>query len=295
MSSRRLRSRQELTTSATSSRPRRGVAGPSTTIERTSTPSDSSRQSIRLTVKAPPSKLRQVINGRDVDEDATSGNRPVRQGRRKAIVESSDEDMDSEQPNDTYGDEEEDEDDVDGEKSAEEEDDDMEDAEGDDADEDAEGEDVDMDDVPARPLPSARGRTAPVVKPTVKVTPASTAAKPTVIPDDDDDDEDELSELDSQEELEEEDQDEEEEDEDAEGEEADAGDGDEDMGEEDAEGDDDDDLDSDDGTPASMSRSGTPDLSKLTRRQRAAFETHDGMLMALSNGMSALALLSNIH
>ena len=41
----------------------------------------------------------------------------------------------------------------------------------------------------------------------------------------------------------------------------------------------------DDETSLSMSRGDTPDLSKLTRRQRAAYEDLDGGLMALSNGI----------
>ncbi|KAF1812507.1 hypothetical protein P152DRAFT_473671 [Eremomyces bilateralis CBS 781.70] len=277
MSSRQLRSRPELTSSATSSRPRRGVAGPSASIERTNPSSDTSRQSIRLTVKAPPSKLRQVINGGDVD--AGPINRPVRNGRRKAIVESSDEEMDSEQPTDVYGGEDGDEDDADDieEKTPDDDDEDMEDAEGEDAEDDADGDDVDMDDLPPRPPPSARSR-APPAKPTVKVTPpdAKSAVPNSRVVPDDDDDEDELSELDSQEDLEEEDDEEED---DAEGEEAE---GDEDLAEEDVEGEDDDDLDSDGRTPASKSRSNTPDLTKLTRRQRAAL-IPDGVLMALSN------------
>lgn len=43
-------------------------------------------------------------------------------------------------------------------------------------------------------------------------------------------------------------------------------------------------LDSDDGTPMDGSRASTPDLSKLTRRQRARFEEDSGHLMALPDG-----------
>lgn len=94
---------------------------------------------------------------------------------------------------------------------------------------------------------------------------------------DEDDDDEELSELDSEEE-----EDAEGEDEDAEGEE------DDEMPAQNDDEDEDEDMDSDDGTP-SMSRSHTPDLSKLTRRQRAMHvEDSDGSLLALSNGMDSI-------
>jgi Ino eighty subunit 2 len=73
--------------------------------------------------------------------------------------------------------------------------------------------------------------------------------------------------------------------------------GDQDEGEEDAEGDEDeemmpvgpaqpggDDLGSDDDDDDGDSRAETPDLSKMTKRQRARFEDSDGGLMKLSDG-----------
>jgi Ino eighty subunit 2 len=70
-------------------------------------------------------------------------------------------------------------------------------------------------------------------------------------------------------------------------------------GEEDAEGEDeeievadedeedDDDSDSDDETPAGGSRASTPDLTKLTKRQRARLEEGgSGHLLALPDGLS---------
>ena len=51
----------------------------------------------------------------------------------------------------------------------------------------------------------------------------------------------------------------------------------------------DDSLDSDDETPAGGSRASTPDLNKLTKRQRARFEESDGgHLLALPDGMLLL-------
>jgi Ino eighty subunit 2 len=145
-----------------------------------------------------------------------------------------------------------------------------------DEDEDAEGEEVDTGSeeptplMPAEPATAARGTRSQ--KPNVTLTPASSVQLSAVeskeaalgIHTVDDDDDDELSDIDDEEE-------------DAEGE-----DDDEDVVKVAAD-DDDDELDSDGGTPASGSRALTPDLSKLTRRQRAAFEDYDVGLLALSN------------
>jgi len=231
-------------------------------IERTSP--EEPRQSIKLTVKAPPSKLREVtnssstrgrnvaVNSRDSFEggEIVVGSRP----RKKAIVEESSEDEEEDQEE---NDEEEEED---------------EDAEGEEdeemgEDDDAEGEeDEDMVDAPP-PLPPLpykhpKGPTKNQ-KPSVKVT----APLPSVEDKEmalDDDDDDELSDLPSGEE-------------DAEGE-PDDEDG---LGEEDAEGEEVDDFDSEEELMGSGSRSHTPDPSKMTRRQR--HELDGGQLMALSN------------
>jgi len=269
MASRRLRTRSnptqeaDPTPSIASSRPRRAAAPTSSlSIERTSP--EEPRQSIKLTVKAPPSKLREVtnssssnrgrnitVNSRDSFEggEIVVGSRP----RKKPIVEESSEDEEEDpEPND----EEEDED------AEGEEDDDM----GEDEDEDAEGEeDEEMVDAPALhpPLPYKHPK-GPVQgsKPSVKITAPLPSVEDKEMALDDDDDE-ELSDVPSA-------------DEDAEGE-PDEEDG---LGEEDAEGEIDD-FDSDEELVDSGSRSHTPDPSKMTRRQR--HELDGGQLMALSN------------
>ncbi|KAB2579206.1 INO80 complex subunit 2 [Lasiodiplodia theobromae] len=243
-----------------SSRPRRAAAAPtSATIERTSP--EETRQSIHLTVKAAPSKLREATSGTSqprrgagnsrnsfVGGEIVVGQRSSR--NKKTIIEdTSEEELDEDELDD---------DDV-------EEDDDDEDM-ADDADADAD-EDVDMEDLPAPPPPAAKGRGKQQQKPSIKVSQAdrevpSVEAKEMAMEDDQSED-DELSELDSADEQD-----------------------DEDIEEDDAEGEDDeldDEMDSDEETPMSGSRAGTPDLSKLTRRQRAAFETYEGELISLSN------------
>ena len=144
------------------------------------------------------------------------------------------------------------------------EDDDEVDAEGDEDDDmDAEGDDDDdMDgDTPAPRIVVSAHRSVPV-KPAISITKAqdSVEAKEMAMDDDDDDElSDPESDLDGD-------------DDDAEGEEDDelaAQNDDEDM-----------DMDSDEG----MSRGQTPDMSKMTKRQRAMVnEDSDGALMALSN------------
>ena len=222
---------------------------------------------MQLTVKAPPDKLREATsrssrnvtaNSRDSFQGGEIISGPRSSRSKKVVVESSSESEEE------VEDEDEEEDDMDAEEEdaegEEDEDQDMEDEE----DDDAEGEeDEEMDDAPPAPhmLTNPYNRSGrPTSKPSVKVTPADIVeAKGLAMADDPSDDE--LSDLSD------EDEDEELVNGDAEGEEID---------DEDAEGEE----DSDD-TPASISRSNTPDLSKLTRRQRAAFETHDGSLMAL--------------
>jgi Ino eighty subunit 2 len=224
-------------------------------------------------VKSDPKKLKEAtggyaakdtiaVNSRDsfVPGEIVSG---PRQTRKKAIVESDSEDEEDEEEDlelENSDLEEEEDEDAEGEldEDAIGDLDEEEEDEEEEEDADAEGEeDTEMMDAPLPPLPGSKA-----IVPTINVEQREMAL--------DDDDDDDLSSLD----------------EDAEGE--------MDIGEEDAEGEDDDELDSD-GEIASNSRGGTPDLNKLTRRQRAAFEEHEGGLMALSNGEIVLLLHSSIH
>lgn len=258
---RRLRSRNELTAQPSvapnsASRPRRAAAS-GTTIERSS-PAEDRTTSIRLTVKSDPKKLQQATRGQqrsgrsNILPDLAEIVSGPRQTRKKAIVEeSSEEEDEDEQTPAGYGDDDDDLSDEDAE-GEEDEDEDM----------DAEGED-DEEMVPVPPPVRASAPKGQAAKPQVKITPAqempSVEDKEMAM---DDDDDDELSELD----------------EDAEGELDD-----ELGGEEDAEGEEDEDSDED--ISASASRGDTPDLSKLTSRQRRQFEdADDGSLLALSNG-----------
>lgn len=285
MSGRRLRTRTSLTNTASSpasTRPRRSTVNQNqpATIERSS-PDESRATSIRLTVKADPRKLKEAtsgaappkrqaaVNARDAfvsDEIVVGGPRTT---RKKAIVEeSSEEDEDEEdeveeeeEEEDAEGEEEEEEEDAEGEEDEEmageeEEDDEEEDEDEDEEDEEEEDAEADEDEsMEDAPPVVPKGRAVPK-PPQVKVT----IGEPLMSVEDkemamDDDDDEELSELDD--------------DEDLEGAEDELG-----LG-----GADDDDLDSDE----DISRSATPDPSKLTRRQRA----EPGELMALSNGTSA--------
>lgn len=296
MSGRRLRSRAALTAPskpppAPVTRTRRGAAHqkPSAVIERSSP--EETRQSIHLTVKASPSKLRQATSGPAPKtavstRNVVAGKRASRSRRTIVEVDSDEEEEEEEEE------EQPDEMDVDEDEAKEEDED--EDAEGEEDDEmDAEGEEDDeMEDV----APAPRITVSKPVHDEIRVQPKKNAAPApnvsTVGTKDismlDDDDDDELSELESEEEEDEE-EDEEGGDEDAEGEEE------EEESPEQA-NDEDEEMDSDDESRDSMSRSNTPDLSKLTRRQRALVEeTRDEGLMALSNGkmMSAPYLSVN--
>ncbi|ESZ97126.1 hypothetical protein SBOR_2484 [Sclerotinia borealis F-4128] len=253
-----------------SSRSRRTNPEPasSATVSRGPAPPQStSPESMRLTVKTSSSKLREatrsspvtgpsvMVNSRDqfVGGEILEGKRS-RKVRKTYILES----------------------------ESEEEDEEMEDAEEDD-DPDAEGEDDDLDadgdiDMDAQPTPpTIQVSKAPAGKP--KITVKEPPAIPTVNVEQremglSDDDDDELSELDSDlgEEIEEEEAMQSGNDEDAEGEDEEI----EVAVEEDEE------LDSDDEAPANESRASTPDLNKLTRRQRARFDdAASGYLMAL--------------
>ena len=217
---------------------------------------------LRITVKAPPSKLRQAISGDDPESDFPdaddSPEPPVRTARstrnpRTVLDNESDEEQ------------EEDDDDEDEDEDAEGEEDDLEntemmDADGSDEDADADGDDMDMDS-PHPPPPvihAAPSNNTTKGKPKVNLSVLAPPHKGNLksveakeLEDDDEDDDEELSDLQS---------------------------GDEDMpGAEDDEEELDSDLEGEDGDT-------TLDLTKLTRRQRAVYdEEQDNSLMALSN------------
>ncbi|KAK4973235.1 hypothetical protein LTR66_011232 [Elasticomyces elasticus] len=230
---------------------------------------------MRLTVKAPPSKLRQATSGTSLPSSPSTAStpptapvnnaRPSRASRNpRKIVEvdtSEEEEEDEDEDEDAEGEEDADaEIDIDEEILA------AEDSEPDAEDSDAEADaDADMDTDDAAPRP-----------PVIKVQPPSSKSQPdgkmhvavTAPPHDAplrsvetaeaDDEDEELSELESEGEGEEEDDD-------GEGEEDELN------------------SDMDDEMGEAGSRSATPDMSKLTRRQRAQYEEFDGGLMALSN------------
>lgn len=307
---RSLRSRTSLTSQAipaptkrAMARPRRTVSGStnqSVTVARaTSRSPDDSKKSIRLTVKMPSSKLREATSGsspitagtsRDGFEggEIISGPRGSR-AKRSIIVESESEEDDEEEEDveaaeedgmesdDEQQDEEDEEQEEDGE---EEEDDDIEDAEDEsvdavadvdaDAEADADG-DIEMEDAPLLLHPPILKMTGPAQKPSLTITPAqgdsdSAAAKQMELGDDDDE---ELSELDS------------------EGEEEEA---------EDAEGDETgelDEMDQDDEgrSQPEGSRASTPDISKMTKRQRSRLDQVMGSdFLQLPMGMFASVL-----
>jgi Ino eighty subunit 2 len=251
---------------ASSTRPRRGTANQSpaaATIQRSSP--EETRQSIHLTVKSSPGKLRQATGG-VVPKTGVSRQNIVagkRASRSSRIVR----EVDSEDDEDDEEDEAQEVDAMDVDDDEEEEED--ADAEGDeDEDMDAEGdEDDDVEDsTPASRIVVSSKQKIPV-NPTINITKAqdSVEAKEMAM---DDDDDDELSDPDSD--LE--DEDAEGEDEDAEGEE------DDEMGGPSA------DLDEEMDSDEDLSRGQTPDVSKMTKRQRALVEEgEDGGLMALSN------------
>ncbi|KAF3037754.1 hypothetical protein E8E11_004019 [Didymella keratinophila] len=248
------------TPTATSTRPRRGTAGrndaSSATIQRSSP--EETRQSLSLTVKSSPNKLRQATGVPAVGKGTLSRNNIVsgKRARNSRVVREIDSDEDEDEDEDEadevsamdVDDEEEEDDDVDAEGSEE---DDM-DAEGDEDDED--------------PIVIPTSKPVPVAaKPKISVTKAqdTVEAKEMAMSDDDEELSDPDSDLQDME--------------DAEGE------------DEDAEGEDDDELggageDVDMDSDEDMSRDQTPDISKLTRRQRAVLEQEeDGSLLALSN------------
>jgi Ino eighty subunit 2 len=249
---------------ASSTRPRRGTENqsPAAAIIQRSSPEET-RQSIHLTVKSSPGKLRQATGG--AVPKTTVSRQNIVAGKRASRSSRIVREVDSEDEEDDDDDEAEEVDamDVD-------DDEDDEDAEGDeDEDMDADGdEDDDMESgSPASRIVVSAKQSVPV-NPVINITKAqdSVEAKEMAM---DDDDDDELSDPDSD--LDEEDA--EGEDEDAEGEE------DDDMVGQN--GDPDEEMDSDE----DFSRGQTPaDITKMTKRQRALMdETEDGALMALSN------------
>lgn len=248
---------------------------PSATLSRTPPPGGN-KNSLKLTVKAAPSKLRQAISGSQLPpnpytDDASESDATPKPTARTARA--------TRNPR-TVVEQDSDEDDEDDDEDAEGEDDDDEDADGEEVDqellanedsqEDAEGEeDDDMDDVPdSHPPPPVIKQQKIPGKSKANVTVSAPAAGPlkSVEAKELEDDDDELSDLESGDEME-------------------LGEGEE---EEDI-GDDDDDLS---GSDIDGSRSATPDPSKLTRRQRGVFEEENVGLLALSNEAQKKKLLS---
>jgi Ino eighty subunit 2 len=276
-----------------SSRPRRTASenvsmatvsrGPPTTSSR-------SPQSMRLTVKTSSSKLREATRSSSAGHSAAVSSRDafvggeIIEGKRarnvrKSYVLESDSDEEEEEEED-----EEMEDVVDDDAEGESEEDEDMDAEDDGlGDEDADG-DVDMDVPPPPPVikisKAQSGRQAIVVKPPTRGDRMTVEQKEMQEASDDE----ELSELDSDvgeevEEVEEEEGMQTGNEEDAEGEEEEI------EVEEEVDEEDDDSLDSLDDTPGGGSRASTPDLNKLTKRQRARLEEGgSGHLLALPDG-----------
>jgi Ino eighty subunit 2 len=248
---------------------------PSATLSRT--PPPGGKNSLKLTVKAAPSKLRQAISGSQLppnpytDEASESDATPKPTARtaratrnpRTVVEQDSDED-DEDDDEDAEGEDDDDDDDADGEEV------DQELLANEDSQEDAEGEeDDDMDDVPdSHPPPPVIKQQKIPGKSKANVTVSAPAAGPlkSVEAKELEDDDDELSDLESGDEME-------------------LGEGEE---EEDI-GDEDDDLS---GSDIDGSRSATPDPSKLTRRQRGVFEEENVGLLALSNEAQKKKLLS---
>ncbi|KAK8133724.1 hypothetical protein PG984_005736 [Apiospora sp. TS-2023a] len=260
-----------------------------------SSPSDSN-QHMHITVKLPASKLRQATTSRPTSSSSAKASVIAREGfiggeilsgkrtrvqKKSYTLDSSDEDDDAEGEEDAEGEDDDmievGEDDAEGEIVV---DDTMDlDADGDEDDalgeEDAEGEedDMDVDMTPSAPTIKV-SRPTKATSSAKNKTPTKAASKPVIQAKDSDDEE--LSELESEDEI----QDTvkvgggDDPDEDAEGEEDD---------EIEATGqlqeDDDDDLGSDDEDGEA------PDLTKMTKRQRARFEDDaDGSLLKLSDG-----------
>lgn len=267
--------RSEISDRGTMSSRRSGRAS-GVTRDAPSSPGDSH---LNLTVKVPANKLREVTRGNSRRSDQFVGGEIVegkrnRGAKKSYVVDSSPDEDDDEEEEDEIQVEEEDDDDDDMDELDEdaEGEDEMEvDADGDDVDaegeEDAEG-DIDMD----IETPTIR-----VIHPGSRSKPAPRPSASKVIPDDDDDD-DELSDP-----------------ADSDLEDQTLGLGDETMADEDAEGEEievageevdveDEEVDSDD---EDGSQDESPDLTKMTRRQRARFEDLPTEHMKLSDGEAA--------
>lgn len=270
------------------SRPRRTVSEnvATATVSRGPPSSSSSKspQSIRLTVKTSSSKLREATRASSSGKSAASsfvggeileGKRP--RNVRKSYVLESDSDEDEDEEMEDVADE-----DAEGE-TVEEDDEDM-DAEDDGlGDEDADG-DIDMDVPPPPPVikisKAQSGKQTITAKASSRVDHMTVEQKEMQEASDDE----ELSELDSDigEEVEEEEAMQTGNEEDGEGEE-------EEIEVEEEVEDDEEDEDSDDETPGGGSRASTPDLNKLTKRQRARLEEGgSGHLLALPDGKQLL-------
>ncbi|PMD45471.1 hypothetical protein L207DRAFT_508349 [Hyaloscypha variabilis F] len=265
-----------------SSRPRRTASEnvSMATVSRGPPTTSRSPQSMRLTVKTSSSKLREatrassssnsvVVKESFVGGEIIEGKR-ARNVRKSYVLPSDSEEEEDEEMEDVADD------DAEGE-SVEEEDEDM-DAEDDGlGDEDADG-DVDMDVPP--PPPVIKISKAQTGRQTIAVKPPTRGDRMTVEQKEmqEASDDEELSELESDvgEEVEEEEGMQTGNEEDAEGEEEEI------EVEDEVDEDDEDSLDSDDETPAGGSRASTPDLNKLTKRQRARLEEGgSGHLLAL--------------
>lgn len=239
--------------------------------------------SLRLTVKMPSSRLREVTSATPKDVAPMTSTRSTRNIKKSYVVESSsEEEEEEEEEQEDYAEEDEIAEDArpNADQVGEDEDEDGEEADEDDneAEIDADG-DIEMGDDaddgvplghrPPPPILRVNPPAAPKGKPTITV---KAAPKPTKLKsveakemsindaDDDDDDDEELSELGSDDDEEEEDEEAEEDDEDAEAE--------DDAEGEDMENDEDDEGD-DSRSPDLLSRGTTPDINKMTKRQRS--------------------------
>ncbi|OJD26842.1 hypothetical protein ACJ73_01763 [Blastomyces percursus] len=266
------------------SKPSRAVddtpSSPSVTVSRLSpSPPKDTNRSIRLKVKMPSSKLREVTSGpekrhHNIFTEPVIVTGPRNSRSKKTLVEvDTDEDEDLDESMIEDGEEEShiSDDATDDEVDPNESEDEDEDADADaETDPDADGGDVDMDDAPPIP-PSAKQAAA---RPTVTVTPAGDSRLKNTDTnmdhdddDNDDDDDEELSELDS--------------DADADGEPDETAVPDEPSEivedeeieeDDDEEEEDEEEVESDSGTPITASRASTPDVTKMTKRQRGRME-----------------------
>lgn len=268
-------------------RPRRAAATSNATIARELSDDEGNdggeaqerRQTLRLTVKMPSSRLREATSVASLDAAPVASTRSTRNIKKSYVVETSSEDEEEDEEPEDYADADANDDEIAEEATPNprpgEEDGDGDDAE---AEIDADG-DIEMDDDaddgvplgyhPPPPILKVNPPAAPKTKPaiTVKAAPnptklKSVEAKEMSMNDPDEDDDEELSELGSDD-----DDDEEEADEDDDAAE----------GEEDAEGEDIDEEEDDEmaeegdysRSPDALSRGTTPDINKMTKRQRS--------------------------